>query len=169
MPLPSVLQDGDFLTSLSQDLAPHTSSPTDITKDVLASADPPTTLNYSFEFEEGDECGNPSELDCCSHESCEEDVEPTAFEFNDDILYAEYESFLYGLDLDVNVGLDVDLCAAYESFSFNPIQPDFLFESCKSKFVESNNIANKNFALDWTHMHIGLNRLVDFRPYDLPR
>jgi len=41
MPLPSVEQEGYFLTSLPQDLAPHTSSPMDITEDVLVSADPP--------------------------------------------------------------------------------------------------------------------------------
>jgi len=49
--------------SLSPVLAPEFSSPTDVIKDVLVSADPPTTLNDSFKFEEGDECGNPSELD----------------------------------------------------------------------------------------------------------
>jgi len=126
MPLPSVEQEGDFLTSLSQDLAPHTSSPTDATEDVLVSTDPPTTLNDSFEFEEGDECGNPSELDLsvitdehhdlddsdlCSHESCEKVIEPTKLEFNDGILSIQYKSFSYGFD--VNVGLDVDLCAKY--------------------------------------------------------
>ena len=35
----------------------------DVTEDVLVSTDPPTTLNDSLEFEEDDECGNPSELD----------------------------------------------------------------------------------------------------------
>ena len=65
--------------------------------------------------------------------------------------------------------LSPDQRAACEPFSFDPIQPDFLFESCKSKLVEFKNIANKNFALDQTHAHIGLNKLVDFRPNDLPR
>ena len=48
-----------------------------------------------------------NESDYISQESCEEEVEPTNLEFNDDILSIEYESFLYGFD--VNVGLDVDL------------------------------------------------------------
>ena len=68
-------------------------------------------------------------------EPCEEKVEPTTFEFNDDILYAEFESFSYGFD--VIVGLDVGLYAEYETFSFDPILTDFLFESHKPKFVES--------------------------------
>jgi len=49
--------------SLSSTLASEFSSPTDVIEDVLVSADPPTTLINSFEFEEGDECGNPNELD----------------------------------------------------------------------------------------------------------
>ena len=44
-------------------------------------------------------------------------------DFNDDILSIEYKSFSCGFD--ANVGLDVDLCAEYESFSFDPIQLDF--------------------------------------------
>ena len=72
-------------------------------------------------------------------------------------------------DSSLATSLSPNLCAAYESFSFDPIKPDFLFQSCESKFVESKNIANKNFALDQTQTHIGLNRHVDFRPYDLPR
>ena len=58
--------------------------------------------------------------------------------------------------------------ADYESFSFDPIQTDFLFEYCKSEFVEFEIIAAKNFALDQTHTHIGLNRLVKFTPPILP-
>ena len=49
-------------------------------------------------------------------ETCAEVIEPTKLEFNNDILSVEYESFLCGFD--VNVGLDVDLYAEYESFFF---------------------------------------------------
>ena len=62
MPLPSVEQEGDFLTSLSQDLAPHTSSPTDITEDVLVSGDPPAHFHHSRDFEEGDDLESASDL-----------------------------------------------------------------------------------------------------------
>ena len=44
-------------------------------------------------------------------------IEPIKLEFNNDILAIAYESFSYGLY--VNVGLDVDLCAEYKSFSFD--------------------------------------------------
>ena len=36
-------------------------------------------------------------------------IEPTILDFKDDTLSIEYESFSCGFD--VNVGLDVDLCA----------------------------------------------------------
>jgi len=134
--------------SLSPALAPHTSSPTDVIEDVLVFADPPTTLNDSFEFEEGDECGNPSELDLSvtidfeHHEieeseepilqrQCEETLEPTRLEFSDDILFIEYEYFSCGFD--VNVGLDIDLCAEYEYF--------FLLNQSKlTSFLETANL-----------------------------
>jgi len=67
------------------------------------------------------------------------------------------------------VGLEVDLRVEYESFSFDSIQADILFESCKSDFVESEAIATKNFDLDQTHTHIDLKGLVDLGPSDLPR
>ena len=66
-------------------------------------------------------------------------------EFNDDILSIEYKSF--SCRFDANVGLDVDLCAEYESFSFSPMHPDFLFESHKYKFVESEAIVIKHLIL----------------------
>jgi len=141
MPLPSLDLESDFPLFLSHALAPEFSTPTDIIEDVLVSTNPPTTLKDSFEFEEGDECGNPSELDLSvttnfehhelddldvtlSQESCEEEVTPTKLEFNDDILSIEYEYFSYGFN--VNVALDVNLCAEYESFSFDPIPTNFL-------------------------------------------
>ena len=56
--------------------------------------------------------------DTLSQKSCVEEATPTKLEFNDDILSTEYESFSCGFD--VNVSLDVDLCAEYASFSFDP-------------------------------------------------
>jgi len=184
MPLPSLDQESDFPLSLSPALAPEFSSPTDIIEDVLVSADPPTTLNDSFVFEEGDDWGNPSELylsitadfehheldesdDTLSPESCAEEATLTKLEFNDDILSIEYESFSCGFD--VNVGLDVNLCAEYESFSFDPIHPNFLCESHKSKFVESEAIVPEHFDLDQTPTHIELKELVDLELTNLPR
>ena len=94
-------------------------------------------------------------------------LEPTKLEFNDDILSIEYESF--SCVLDVNVGLDVDLCAEYEFFSFDPIQTDLLFESCKSKLVEFETIVTEIFDLDWTLVHFDAKRLVDSEPTIMPR
>jgi len=80
----------------------------DVIKDVLVSTDPPTTLNDLFEFKEGEDLENFSELDMsitseikhhdeseaiCFQEPCEEKVGPTNLEFNDDILSIEYEYF----------------------------------------------------------------------------
>ena len=112
IPLPSIDQESNFPLSLSPALAPEFSSPTDVNEDALVSANPPTTLNDSFELEEGDECGNPSELDLSvtidfvhqeieeSEEpilqsQCEETLELTRLEFSDDILSVEYESSSY--------------------------------------------------------------------------
>ena len=75
----------------------------------------------------------------------------------------EYESF--SGEFETHGSSDDGLCADYESFSFDPIQNDFLFEYYESEFVESEIIATKNFALDHTHTHIGLNKLVNLAPY----
>ena len=88
-------------------------------------------------------------------------------EFSDDILSIEYEYFSFGFD--VNVGLDVDLCAEYESFSLDPIQSDHFFENCKSKVVESKGFATKNFALNQIYAHCGAQRVVNFVPSISPR
>ena len=94
--------------SLSSDLAPHTNSQKDVTDDILVYADPPATFDNSFEFD-GQEPERPDELDMSipsaiehhdklediSQESCEEKVEPTTLEFNDDILSVEYEFFMW--------------------------------------------------------------------------
>jgi len=183
MPLPYLDQESDFLLSLSPALAPEFSSPTDVIEDVLIFANPPTTLNAYFEFEEGDEYGNPSELDLSIttdfehheldeldgtilQESCEGEATPTRLEFSDDILSIEYESFSCGFD--VNVGLDVNLCAEYESFSFYPIRTDLLFGNCKSEFVKSGAIVTEHFDLDQTLMHSELKGLVDLGLTNLP-
>ena len=52
---------------------------------------------------------------------------PTMFDFDDDILCAECESF--SCVLDVTEGLDVDFHVEFESFSFDLVIPDLLFKS----------------------------------------
>ena len=88
------------------------------------------------------------------------------FKLDDNILYVKYESF--SAEFDIHRSSDDSFCADYESFSFYPIQINFLFEYCGSEFVESDTIATKNFSLDQTHTHIGLNRLVKCAPHMLP-
>jgi len=129
--------------SLSPDLAPRTSLPKGITDDVLLSTDPPTTLNNFCEFDVGEQYDTMSELnismtpeveprdldesqEAISHELCDEVTKPTILDFDNDILYAEYESFSCGFD--VNEGLDVGFHVEYESFSFDPVIPDLLFK-----------------------------------------
>jgi len=63
MPLPSREHESDLPTSLSQDLAPHTSSPKSISDDVLVSANPHTTLNDFCEIQGGEDLERASELD----------------------------------------------------------------------------------------------------------
>ena len=116
----------------------------------------------NFEYHELDESD-----DTVSQESCEEEVTPNKLEFNDDILSIEHESFSCGFD--VNVGLDVNLCAEYEYFSFALIHLDFLFESHKYEFVESEAIVLENFNLDQSLLLFDIIRLVDFAPTILPR
>jgi len=109
--------------SLSPDLAPKPNSHRDVTEDVLVSAYPPTPLNHSCDFEDGEEFENASDLDVsitfevehheidksediCLLKSCEEEDEPTNLEYDDDIFFVKNESFSYGFH--VNEGLDVD-------------------------------------------------------------
>ena len=47
------------------------------------------------------------------------------FKLDDNILHIEYESFC---GLDVDMSLNKDFCAEYESFSVDPIQADLLLE-----------------------------------------
>jgi len=110
MPLPSLERESDTHTSLSADLVPHTSSPKDVTEDVLVYANPPTSFNHSLEFEVDEDLENPSELDMSitsdiDHheidepgeillpETCVEVIEPTILDFDDATLSVEYESF----------------------------------------------------------------------------
>lgn len=130
--LPSLEKENNLPVSLSSDLAPHTSSHTDVINNVLVSTSPPTIFDDSSESE-GQEPEKPDELDMSIpsvvehhnklddivvQESCEEEVEPTILEFNDDILSVEYESFSCGFNFDDN--FDEDFCVEYELFSFNP-------------------------------------------------
>jgi len=111
--------------SLPPNLAPHTSSQTD----VLIYTDPPTIFDASSESEEGQESEHTGELDmsipsvvelhdlddlnAILQESCEEEVEePTTVEFHDDILSVEYESFSWGFNFDEN--FDEGFCVEYE-------------------------------------------------------
>jgi len=68
------------------------------------------------------------------------------FKLDDNLLYVEYESF--SCEFDVHGSSDDGFYADYKCFSFDSIQTDFLFEYCKSKFVEYEIIATKNFALN---------------------
>jgi len=101
----------------------------------------------------------------CFQESCEEVVQPVNLEY--DILSVEYEFFSYGFD--INESFDEGFCVEYESFSFDLIIVALPFKSHKSEFIESENIATKNFDLDQTLTRIGLKGLVDFGPTILPR
>jgi len=67
------------------------------------------------------------------------------------------------------VTLDVDLYTEYKSFYFDPIRTDFLFESHKFNFVESEAIIIEHFDLDQTHTYIELKGLVDLGLTNLPR
>jgi len=132
MPLPSLEQESDLPLSLSPDLAPEFSTPTDATEDFLVSAIPPATLNDSFKFEDGEESNRPSELDMSlaieiephdldnsediSQESSEKEDEPTNLKFDDDILSIEYQSFSCGFD--INESLDEGFYVEYKSFFF---------------------------------------------------
>jgi len=120
------------------------------------------SVTTDFEHHELDELD-----DTLSLELYEEEATPTKLEFNNDILSIEYGSF--SCEFDVNVCWDVNLCAEYESFYFNPIHPSFLCESHKAKFVESEAIVPECFDLDQTPTHIELKELVDLGLTNFPR
>jgi len=183
MPLPNLEQETTLPMPLSPDLASLTSSPKDVTEDILAYADPPTLSTHFHEFEVGDNLDIPGGLDMnvvtevkphnlddsedISQELCDEVIEPTILDFDDDILSIENESF--SCRFDVNVSLDVDLCTKYESFSVGHVQADVLFEYCKFEIVEPNNVVTKNFDLNQTLGFFNITRLVNFAPTILPR
>jgi len=130
MCLPNLEQQSDLSMPLSSDLASLTSSPKYVTED-----------NFC-EFDMGEQSDTVSELDISitpevepydlddskgiSQELCDEVTELPILDFDDDILYVEYESFSYGLD--VTEGLDMGFHLEYESFSFDLVIPDLLFQ-----------------------------------------
>jgi len=83
-------------------------------------------------------------------------------DFDDDILFVEYEYFSCGFDIDES--FDEDFYGEYESFSFDLIHIDFLFESYKSEFIKSDNLIVANFDLTQTLTPFEIRRLVDFDP-----
>ena len=78
--------------------------------------------------------------------------EPPTLKYEDDIFSIEYESFSYGRD--DNKGLDVGFCVQYESFSFDPILSNFILDSSKFEFLESENVVPITANLDQTFKHI---------------
>jgi len=113
MPLHNLEQQSDLHTSLSPDIASLTSSPKDVTEDVLAYADLPAPFTHSREFEAGEDFEIPGALDMgtvtevnpydlddsedISQGLCDEVTKPTILDFDDDILSIEYEFFDVGL------------------------------------------------------------------------
>jgi len=97
----------------------------------------------------------------------EKEVESTNLEFDDHILFVEYEYFSWGFD--INESFDEGFCVEYESFSFDPIIMDILFESSKSKFVESETFVPMTIDFDHTLKNVKIKRLVDFGPNTFPR
>ena len=81
-------------------------------------------------------------------------VAPTKLEFNDDILYVEYESFSSGFD--INKSLDKVFYVEYKSFSSDPIVTDLLFEPRTSEFVESETFVPMIADLDQTPVPVEL-------------
>ena len=162
MCLPSLEQESDLPKSLSSDLAPCTSSLENVTNE---QSDSDSELEIStipaLEFHD---LGDSKDV---SQELHDEIPELTMFDFDDNILPVEYESF--SGEFGIHGSSDDGFHADYESFSFNSIQSDFLFESSKSESVESEMITTDDFTLDQTHMHIELKGLVDLEPFALPR
>jgi len=62
------------------------------------------------------------------------------------------------------MGLDVHLCAKYESFSFDPIQRDIHFGSYMSGAIESDNLVIAYFNFEQTLMPFEIGILVDLGP-----
>ena len=73
-------------------------------------------------------------------ESCEEVLEPTILDFDDDIVLVEYESFACGFD--IYESFNEGLCVEYEYFSVDP-----------SKLTFFSNLASLNL---WSLRHLCL-------------
>ena len=71
--------------------------------------------------------------------------------------------------VDIDESFDEDFCVEYESFSFDPIQTDFPFESCMSEFVKADNLIMANFDFEQTLTPFEIRGLMDFRPIILAR
>ena len=76
---------------------------------------------------------------------------------------------LFHMGFEISKSFDKGFCVEYQSFSFDPIITDILFESSKSEFVESETFVPMTFALDQTLTYIEIDKLVDFAPTVLPR
>ena len=63
------------------------------------------------------------------------------------------------------MGLDLDLCTEYDSFSFDLVQTDIHFESCKSEAVEYDNLVIANFNFEQTLTPFEIRRLVIQDPW----
>jgi len=81
MYLPSLDQESELPMSLSPDFASLTSSPKDVTTEVLAYPDPPAPFTQSHEFEVGDDLEIPGGLDM----STATEVKPHDFDDSEDI------------------------------------------------------------------------------------
>ena len=145
MSIPSANEHHDKLADISQESCEEEVEPTtlEFKGDILSVEY--ESFSYGFNFDE-----NVDEGFCVDYESFSFNplIPPESFPI-------EYDSFYF----DVNVSLDVDLCAKYESFSFDPIQADLLFESHKSKFIDSKAIVTEHFDLDQTHECLNLKDL----------
>jgi len=99
-------------------------------------------VNDFCEFDVGEQSDTISELDTritpevepydlddlkgILQELCNKVIELTILDFDDDIFYVEYESF--SCQLDVTEGFDVGFHVKHESFSFDPVILDLLFQ-----------------------------------------
>ena len=72
--------------------------------------------------------------------------ELTIFELDDNILHVENESF--SCEFETHGSSNDGFCPDYESFSFDSIQTDFLFESRRSESTEFEMITTDDFTLD---------------------
>ena len=143
-------------------------------------------MNDFCEFDVGEQSDTVSKLDISitpevephdlddskdiSQELSDEVTELTMLDFNDDILYAKYESFSCGFD--VTEGLDVGFHVEYESFSFDPVIRDLLFKLDDSLlYVEHESFScqfyiygssNDGFCVDYESISFDPSKLTSF-------